>query len=40
MIELNPKIKKALNEIDFVKRYESLSKRYNNPDITSNDRLV
>ena len=40
MIELNPKIKKALNEIDFVIRYESLSKRYNNPDITPNDRLV
>ena len=29
MIELNSEIKQALNEIDFVKRYEDLSNEYN-----------
>ena len=29
MIELNIKIKNALEKIDFIKRYEAISKMYN-----------
>jgi hypothetical protein len=40
MIELNPKIKKALIEIDFIRRYEELSNMFNDRKTPSNKRLL
>lgn len=39
MIELKPKIKKALLDIDFVNKYEQISKRFSNERTSSNERL-
>ena len=38
-MELNPKIKQALIKIDFVKRYEELSRKFNDVRTPSNERL-
>lgn len=38
-MELNPKIKQALIKIDFVKRYEELSRKFNDVWTPSNERL-
>ena len=40
MIELNPKIKQALIKIDFIKRYEELSNRFNEEKTPSSKRLI
>ena len=40
MFELNEDIKKALTRMNFVKRYEELSKRFNDEKTPVNDRLV
>lgn len=40
MIELNSKIKNALIKIDFIKRYEELSNRFNAERTPSSNRLV
>lgn len=40
MIELNSKIKEALIKIDFIKRYEGLSNKFNAERTPSNNRLV
>lgn len=40
MIELNPKIKKALIEINFIKRYEDISDIFNEKRTSSDSRLV
>ena len=40
MIELNSKIKNALIKIDFIKRYEELSNKFNAERIPSSNRLV
>lgn len=40
MIELNTKIKEALTEIDFIKRYEQLSNRFNIEKTPLNERLI
>lgn len=40
MIELNSKIKEALTKIDFVKRYEEVSNKFNAERTPSNNRLV
>lgn len=40
MIELNPKIKEALIGIDFIKRYEEVSNKFNAERTSSNDRLL
>ena len=40
MIELSHKIKEALIKIDFIKRYEEISKKYNVDRTPSNKRLV
>ena len=40
MIELNSKIKEALTEIDFIKRYEELSNKFNAERTPSKSRLV
>lgn len=39
MIELKPKIKKALLDIDFVNKYEQISKRFSDERTPSNERL-
>ena len=39
MIELRPKIKKALLDIDFVNKYEQISKCFNDKRTPSNERL-
>lgn len=39
-MELNSKIKRALQEIDFVNRYEKIAEEYNANRTPSNDRLV
>ena len=39
MIELNPKVKKVLLEIDFIKRYEQLSHTFNDEKTSINERL-
>ena len=39
MLQLNPKIKKALIEIDFVRRYEKLSNSFNDEKTPMNERL-
>ena len=39
-MELNSKIKCALQEIDFVNRYEKIAEEYNANRTPSNDRLV
>ena len=40
MIELNSKIKEALIEIDFIKRYEEVSNKFNAERTPSKSRLV
>ena len=40
MIELNSKIKNALIKIDFIKRYEELSNKFNAERTPSSNRLV
>ena len=40
MIELSHKIKEALIKIDFIKRYEEISKKYNVDRTPSSKRLV
>lgn len=40
MMELSPKIKEALIKIDFIKRYEEISNKYNLERISSSRRLV
>ncbi len=40
MIELNPKIKETLIKIDFVKRYEELSDKFNSEKTPLKNRLV
>lgn len=40
MIELNIKIKNALAKIDFIKRYEAISKMYNEEKTSKDKRLV
>lgn len=40
MIELNSKIKEALTEIDFIKRYEEVSNKFNAERTPSKNRLV
>lgn len=40
MIELNSKIKEALTKIDFVKRYEEVSNKFNAERTPPNNRLV
>lgn len=39
MIELRPKIKKALSDIDFIRKYEQVSKCFNDKRTPSNERL-
>ena len=39
MIELKPKIKKALLDIDFINKYEQVSRRFNDKRTPSNERL-
>ena len=39
MIELNPKINKALVDINFIKRYECLSKAFDNIKTPLKERL-
>lgn len=39
MIELNSTIKEALNKIEFIKRYEELSQKFNSERIPSSERL-
>ena len=39
MIELNPKINKALLDINFIKRYEYLSNDFNNMKTPSKERV-
>ena len=39
MIELNPKVKKVLLEIDFIKRYEQLSHTFNDEKTSINERI-
>ena len=39
MIKLNEKINKALIDIDFIKRYECLSKKYDSTKTPLNERL-
>lgn len=39
MIKLDEKINKALSEIDFIKRYECLSKKFDSTKTPSNERL-
>lgn len=40
MIELNPRIKKVLIEIDFIRRYEELSNTFDGKKTPSNKRLI
>lgn len=40
MIELNSKIREALIKIDFIKRYEELSNKFNSERTTSSNRLM
>lgn len=40
MIDLHPKIKEALIKMDFLKRYEELSKIYNSERTPSENRLI
>lgn len=40
MIELNPTIKKALNKIEFIKRYEELSGNFNSERTPSSTRTI
>ena len=40
MIELNSKIKEALTKIDFIKRYEEVSNKFNAERTPSKNRLV
>lgn len=39
MIELNPKVKKALSDIDFINKYEQISKCFNDKRTPRNERL-